>query len=185
MTFRAFMSMDIGRLEALVRLIQELDSTKAQIKTVNPDLIHMTLKFLGEVEEAMIPGIVACMKESARGHAPFKVKLRQVGAFPSTSNVRVVWVGMDGSEPMKDMAMRLEAGLASLGFPKEERAFSPHVTLGRMKGPQGMARVKEVIIANQSKEFGELAFSSIRLKKSVLSPKGPSYSVVEEVELMG
>ena len=59
MTFRAFISMDIGRLEALVRLIQELDSTKAQIKTVNPDLIHMTLKFLGEVEEAMIPGIVA------------------------------------------------------------------------------------------------------------------------------
>jgi len=177
--------MDIGRLDALAALIREIEGTGAQIRTVDPEIIHVTLKFLGDVEEKMVPDILGCMREAAVGRSPFRVKLSKVGAFPSPSNARVVWVGMEGAEPMKLIASKLEDCLAPLGFPKEQRGFTAHVTVGRMKGPRGMARVKELIMENQDKGFGEAAFHSVRLKKSVLGPNGPHYSTVEEVELQG
>jgi 2'-5' RNA ligase len=185
MAFRAFISMDIGKLDGLVALIGDLDGARADIKTVDPEIVHVTLKFLGDVQEDLVPGIVTCMRAAAQGQSPFKVKLRRVGAFPSPSKARVVWVGMEGAEPMKVMAVKLEDSLAFLGFPKEQRGFSPHVTVGRMKGPRGLASIHQLILANQDGEFGEVEFRSIRLKKSVLGPKGPSYCTVEEVKLEG
>jgi 2'-5' RNA ligase len=183
MTFRAFISFDIGRMDGLVALIRDIEGTRAQVKAVDPDIIHVTLKFLGDIEESVVPGIVACMREATKGQGPFKVRLRRVGAFPNPSNARVVWVGMEGAEPMSAIASRLEDCLASLGFAKEQRSFTAHVTVGRMKGSKGMASIKDLILANQENEFGEVDFRSIRLKRSVLSQKGPSYSTVEEVPL--
>lgn len=185
MPFRAFISLDIGGLASLAQVIGELDSTGAQIKTVDPSLVHITLKFLGDVDEAKVPGIVDSMKEAARGVPPFEVRLKRVGAFPSASRARVVWVGMEGAAPIVGMAARLDDALSSLGFEREQRSFSPHVTIGRMKGSRGAEDVRRVIQQNQDKDFGEYGFSALRLKKSVLGPKGPTYSTVEEVGLEG
>jgi 2'-5' RNA ligase len=181
--FRAFVAVDISRPERFAGLKQELDATRAQIKTVELDLIHVTLKFLGEVEEESVPRLRGAMEAACAAEAAFTVKLHGAGAFPSPRNPRVVWVGMVGAEPMARIATRLEEGMAQLGFAREARPFSPHLTVGRMKGPGGAEAVRAVLERYGDADFGEEAVIAVRLKKSVLSPKGPTYSTVEEVPL--
>ena len=164
-------------------MIEELKGTGAQIKTVEPELIHVTLKFLGDIEESLVPKVKGLIVEATNGCSACKVNLKGSGAFPGLSNIRVVWVGMEGAEPIKQIACNLDAGLTSLGFQREARPFTPHVTVGRMKGARGENLVREVIQRHKDQDFGEVSFSSIRLKKSVLSPKGPSYYTMEEVPL--
>jgi 2'-5' RNA ligase len=181
--FRAFISVDISRPERFAPLKHDLDVTKAQLKTVELDLIHITLKFLGEVEEADVPRLREVIEVACAGEAAFTFRLKGAGAFPSVKNPRVVWVGIDGGEPMARIAARLEEETAKLGFEKEARPFSPHLTVGRMKGPGGAGAVHAVLEKYRDTEFGEETVNAVRLKKSVLSPRGPAYSTVEEVRL--
>lgn len=183
MTFRGFISVDMEDTRELQGLHRELRAIGGGLKTVDIGIVHVTLKFLGDTEESLVPRIVAAMEQAATGVAPFDVALRGVGAFPSTSNIRVVWVGMENAEQLASVALKLDEMLIPLGFHKEERPFSPHLTMGRMKDPRGSAEVRGVIERHASDAYGIMPVRSVRLKKSVLGPRGPAYTTLAEVRL--
>jgi len=180
-SMRAFISVDIGALPGIVTILDELKNTNADLKIVKPENVHLTLKFLGEIDEKMVDRIAGVMEESVKEVPPFRIKLRGVGVFPSMDYMRVVWIGLKDAEKLGIIAEQLENGLAAFGFKKEKRRFSPHVTVGRVKSPRNKNMLQNFLKENASKEFGEINVKSIKLKKSVLTSKGPEYSTVKEV----
>jgi 2'-5' RNA ligase len=183
MKFRAFISFDIGTREELVRVLDELRGTKASLKLVRPELMHVTIKFLGDIDESRVPDIEAAMRRAVDGVHPFTVRLRGLGAFPSARKARVVWVGMEGTDPLAGIASRLEAELAAMGFEPERRGFSPHLTLARVRGGGRLEGLAELIEEHRDADLGSIEIRSIRLKRSILSPAGPSYSTMVDVKL--
>ena len=183
MRFRAFISADMVPGQQLVRLLQELRRIGPGLKVVRPELMHVTLKFLGDTEEALVDDIAAAIAEATRQTAPFKVTLKGMGAFPSMSNIRVVWVGMEGGQTLSDIASRLDELLVTKGFDRDPKGFKPHLTGARARDGGGASRVQELIRQNAATVFGEHVVDRILLKKSVLGPSGPTYSDVREVRL--
>lgn len=180
---RAFISVDMGALPGIVTILDDLKNTNADLKIVEPENVHLTLKFLGEIDEKMIDRIAGVMEESVRELSPFRIKLMGVGAFPSMNYMRVVWIGLKEAEKLGVIAERLENNLAVLGFRKEKRSFSPHVTVGRIKSQKNKDVLQNFLKKNVDNDFGEFDVKCIRLKKSVLTPKGPLYSTVKEIFL--
>jgi 2'-5' RNA ligase len=183
MSFRGFISADIQPREQLVRILNDLVVSRADIKVVKPGLLHVTLKFLGQTEDAAVPEIEARIAKACSGIAPFSIRLKGMGAFPSLSNIRVVWVGIENGDPLEMIARALEASVAELGFREEKRGFKPHLTVARARSGKNMRNVQDILKASAASEFGEYLIDRINLKKSVLSPQGPAYSIVHEHRL--
>ena len=181
--FRGFISFDIQPSTRMKDLCVSLVECEAALKVVSTDILHITLKFLGDVSDMIVPDISKVMEESVRGIPPLKVDVSDVGAFPSKSNIRVVWIGISEPGDLKEIVKRLEDGLEPLGFKKEVRPFSPHLTVARSKGSKGMGCVRELIQKWDGADFGTQLLDRIRLKKSVLGPRGPTYTTLEEVPL--
>lgn len=178
--FRAFISVDIVPEDRLVALLDRLRGARADLKIVRPELLHLTLKFLGDTEESLVPEVMGRISDSSRGVAPFKIRLKGMGAFPSMSNIRVVWVGIEEGKALERIASKLDSSLGELGFEKEKRGFVPHLTLARTRSPRNIANVQEILRENAATDYGEYLIDRIFLKKSVLQPTGPLYSTVME-----
>jgi 2'-5' RNA ligase len=183
MPFRAFISVDLERFSSLRSLVQDVSAASSALKVVNTDQMHLTLKFLGDTAENLVPSIVSIMKDSVQGVEPFKIRLVGTGAFPNLDYMRVLWVGLDDGGILGPIARNLDVSLSKFGFEREEREFSPHVTIARVKGSQGKEKLKAILNEHKTEVFGEQQVSGIRLKKSVLMPQGPDYSTVEEVRI--
>jgi 2'-5' RNA ligase len=179
---RLFTAIDIGRLEGLVAALKDLEQTDAHLKIVDPDIIHCTLKFLGEVEERRLDDIIGAMKLSVADTEPFTLTIKGMGVFPNQNYVKVVWVGLEG-KPVIAIAERLEQNLRQQGFKKEKRPFTPHATLARVKGVQGKKQLQDVVRRYQDIHFGEIRVDNICLKKSDLRPGGPIYTTLSTIPL--
>lgn len=183
--FRAFISADLPPLPRIEALARDLREASRDLKVVSTEHLHLTLKFLGDTEEGLVPEIVSAMREAAAGVAPFPIEVRGTGAFPNLSRPSVLWVGLRGAEPLARMAKILDQHLAALGFEPERRPWSPHVTLARVRGGRRMDAVQGLLRSHETEGFGEARVDEIRLKKSVLQPGGPEYTTVEAVRLEG
>lgn len=183
MSFRAFISVDLARIQEVEDLIASLKTADPTLKVVDPGQIHITLKFLGETLESRVPALVEAMNGAAQGIEPFMVSLKGVGAFPSKNRMRVIWVGMNDTLPMGTIATRLDESLAEQGFERERRPFAPHLTVARAKVESSNPTVRQIIDNSNQNDFGSVFVDRIRLKKSVLTRCGPQYSTVEEVML--
>ena len=159
------------------------------VKWVDPESMHLTLKFLGNVAVDSIPQIVDAMSRVADSHAPFKLQVAGTGAFPNWQRPQVVWVGVAGDlDKLNALQSGLESALSPLGFPPESRSFSAHLTLGRLRDrvtPDERHRFSE--FAQKVKFEARLPFevNAIRLMKSQLTPGGPIYSKLAELNLSG
>lgn len=178
---RSFISIDVGALETLVELEREMEKTGASLKLVEPENIHLTLKFLGEIKESMVPEIEDAMRGAVDGVEPFRFAIRGMGAFPGTGYMRVVWVGAEDNGEMKSISGSINEALRRYRFKKE--AFKPHITLARVRSAAGKEDLLSLIDRNRDRNFGEVAVDSIKLKKSELKREGPVYSTVREVRL--
>ena len=185
MPFRAFISADLPAVPALVALARELREASRDLKIVDAEHLHLTLKFLGDTEEGLVPEIASAMREASAGVLPFVIRVRGTGAFPGLAAPNVLWVGIEGGEPLGRMAATLDAYLAALGYDRERRPWSPHITLARVRGRRDLDRARSVLAAHADDLFGEAPVEEIRLKKSVLRPGGPEYTTVESVRLEG
>jgi 2'-5' RNA ligase len=149
------------------------------VKIVERENIHLTLKFLGEVNKSKKDRVIAALEEiEFKG---FRVNFKGVGFFPNASKVRVIWVGVDeGAEKLTALAYAIEDKMAELKF-KKERRFVPHATIARVKGmePNTKATLLERLAGFESEEFGEMEVTHFALKKSTLTPKGPIYEDVK------
>jgi 2'-5' RNA ligase len=183
--FRAFIAADIVPGDALVTVLHDLARSRADLKIVKPELLHVTLKFLGDTEENLTDELLARVENAAKNIEPFTIRLRGMGAFPSMSNIRVVWVGIEDGRLLGEIASRLDSSLVDLGFERDRKGFVPHLTIARARSGRNMANVQEILRQNAASDYGEYPIDRILLKKSVLSPQGPSYSVVREHMLRG
>ncbi len=185
MPFRAFISADLPPIPALDALVRGLHEASRDLKVVHADHLHLTLKFLGDTEEGLVPEIVGAMREASAGIRAFTVRVRGTGAFPNLARPSVLWVGLQGGEPLARMARALDESVAALGYERERRPWSPHVTLARVRGSRDLDRAKALLQAHADDLFAEATINEIRLKKSVLRPQGPEYTTVEAVRLEG
>ena len=183
MTFRGFIAVDVPGGPVLDALAGDLEKASPSLKVVGTHQLHLTVKFLGDTEEGLVPQIVTAINEAMTGLRPFQIRVRGTGAFPSLGRMNVIWVGVEGAEPIARVADSLEASLERLGFPRERRPWKPHVTLARVKGGLNLDRVRGILEARATEDFGTYTVDSVHLKKSVLTPQGAQYSVVETVRL--
>jgi len=146
--------------------------------------MHITLKFLGEIDEDQAVRAKDCVMSVAGTVAAFPLKIRGTGFFPPNArNPRVLWIGTSVEPVLHELQGELESRLAALGLPREERAFHPHLTLGRVKSPGGLHDVVAELNRNAHTEFGEMTVRKITLFKSTLKPTGAEYSILEEGRL--
>ena len=180
---RSFIAVDIGRIPELLKFVKALRGIDSDLKFVKLDNLHITLKFLGDIDEELVPEIESYMKKAVEGHEPFEIDLKGTGVFPNYRRISVVWAGLDRTEPLADIAEKLDSGLEMMGFRKERRGFSPHVTIARVGNTLDTIGLPETVRGFESTEFASFRVEKIILKKSELTPKGPIYSDVVVVEL--
>lgn len=185
MTFRAFIAAEVSAGPPLNALAADLRDATPSLKVVRPDQLHLTIKFLGDSQEALVPKIIAAIQEATQGVRPFEVRLQGTGAFPSVARMSVIWVGVEGAEPLARIAEALETSLESLGFPQERRPWKAHLTLARVKDRRELDQARRILEAHTDDVFGRSMVDAIVLKKSVLTPEGARYSVVDAVRLIG
>ena len=170
--------------EELSKLQEELKKSEAQVKWVRPEGIHLTLKFLGNVEEEKIREIEEAICRKTRKGSSFLLSLGCLGVFPDFRRPRVVWVGVEeGASKVKELAKIIEKALLPLGAKKEDHPFSPHLTLGRVKGGKGIGRLKEILSSLEAKNLGSLNVHRIEIIKSQLTPKGAIYTTLRKIIL--
>jgi len=146
-----------------------------EIKVVHPELIHITLKFLGEVDESKLDEIKTAL--SYITFQPIHLKCKGVGVFPNENFIRVIWAGVEGVSEgdmprLKALADQVEKHMVALRFEKNEHNFSPHITIGR---PKEQVDLSEFLKKYKNNNFGSFRVDNIKLKKSTLTPKGPIY----------
>lgn len=185
-TVRAFVAVNLepGLKEALAHVQQRLKETRADVGWVRPENIHLTLKFLGQVGENRLGAVGEALGAAARGFGSFRLVLGGLGAFPQPRAARVIWIGIShGAEAVAKLQARVETGLEPLGFPREQRPFSAHLTLGRVRGPGHREQLAVALSSMPTEPVGEMVLDRIELMKSDLGPEGARYSVLQSFPL--
>jgi 2'-5' RNA ligase len=182
-SFRGFIAVDIPANKKIQEIEKEIKQTNPNIKLVETENIHITLKFLGDVQETLIDNIEQIITSAIQGVQPFSVKLQHTGVFPNVNYIKIIWIGIYDNGILSTITSKLEDQLESLGFPKEQRGFSPHLTIGRVKTAEHKEKLLQIIRKYEQEEFGDLIIDRVLLKKSELTPKGPIYSNLKEIIL--
>lgn len=169
---RCFVAVDIPQeMREQIGLLEGSIATEG-LRLVRPELVHVTLKFLGDVPDSKVERVKEAL--AAVKPAPFTARVAGMGAFPGRS-VRVVWLGLEGD--FSPLYRKVETALTPLGFPPEERGFTPHVTIGRVGRPD--ARTSRELLAKigsqSTVDLGSFTVREFYLKKSTLTPGGPIY----------
>jgi 2'-5' RNA ligase len=142
------------------------------------------LKFLGAVPEARIEAVGGALAEVSVTGSPFEAHIVGLGAFPSPGRPRVIWAGMkDGAPEMVELARRVDTTLGELGFPRDERSFSPHVTLGRVRRPGRDQALTDALGRASVREFGRIRVEGVSLMRSELGPRGARYTELVQTRL--
>ncbi|MEA3369610.1 MAG: RNA 2',3'-cyclic phosphodiesterase [Candidatus Ratteibacteria bacterium] len=184
---RVFIAISLSEaISKKIEVIQDkLKKTKADVRWVKPANIHLTLKFLGNITPEQISGLKQGLEKIARKFQPFSIFIEEMGSFPSIDSPRVIWVGISrGKEILNKMNKAIEDDLAKIGFPREERAFHPHLTLGRCRSSKHRSQLAKQI-KTESAFLGALAVDRISIYKSLLTSEGPVYSLLSDVVLKG
>lgn len=182
---RAFIAIELdpGIKDRLLALVKDLRATRADVRWVAPSGMHLTLKFLGPVDEDQILRVKDVMTAVAARHPSFPLALEGTGAFPGERSPRVLWAGFAAAPVLLALQSDLEAALEAESFEREARAFTPHLTLGRVKGPDRIAQAMRELDKHRQESFGAMTVKKITLFESVLHPEGAEYRTVFEAAL--
>ncbi|MBF0566239.1 MAG: RNA 2',3'-cyclic phosphodiesterase [Nitrospirae bacterium] len=183
MSIRSFISVNIPSTPGIEQTLGPLAKSVRGVTWVKIENLHFTLKFLGDVEEQNIEDISSVLSAITSRYNPFSITLRGIGAFPNDKRPRVVWIGVEGSETMAEIQSSIENDLSLLGFKREERPFSPHLTIGRIRLPGVNKVLSEKIAQLKGTDYGLFEVKSIYLMRSDLSQSGARYSVISEFPL--
>jgi 2'-5' RNA ligase len=183
---RCFICIEIENDETIKQISQILEKIKSieGIRPVKHNQLHITLKFLGEVASQQLAEIIRQLEEVSFNS--FHLNFDRFGVFPHTKKPRVIWLGVsEGYTQLTDLAQIIETRLVPIGYSREKRKFSPHLTLGRVKRltPSGKGQIEELLIQEDfipnTKEF----INTLYFKKSTLTPKGAIYENLAEIAL--
>jgi len=182
---RTFIAIDLeaGIKKTLQAIIQALKSTGADVRWVQAGGLHLTLKFLGEIDEAQADRVKTILAQVAGHHVPFALRLEGTGAFPAEKSPRVLWVGFTAAPELIALQDELDGALEAEGFAREKRAFKPHLTLGRVRGPDRVRNAVLELEKHRAETFGDMIVRKVALFESRLNPLGAEYRVVFEAGL--
>ena len=187
---RAFIAIELPAevRSALAELQASLQAEpQPAVKWVDPYGIHLTLKFLGNTDTGKISGVTGAIEQAARGFTPLALEVKDLGVFPNFKRVRVVWVSVGGDiSRLKQLQQRLESSLVPLGFARESRPFTPHLTLARVRekaSPPEQQRFGQLIADARFETAHHFTADSISLMQSQLTTAGAIYRQLTSVSL--
>ena len=190
-TLRTFIAIELdGSIKAALRHLQDRlggQIAARSVRWVHVEGVHLTPKFLGDTPVEKVESIQAGLAKAASGAGTFRLAVRGLGCFPNTRQPRVIWVGVE--EPLghlSSLQKSIDAHVSPLGFPAERRAFTPHLTLGRVHQFASRAEVKSVADAaagSAVEELGEMPVTAVAYIKSDLTPGGAVYTRLFEAKL--
>ncbi|MCM8803779.1 MAG: RNA 2',3'-cyclic phosphodiesterase [Candidatus Omnitrophica bacterium] len=180
---RTFVGIDLPEniKENLKELIDRLKKIK-EAKVVKLENLHITLKFLGEVDEENIEKIKEKLKECCTEFDIFDVDIKGIGVFPSEKSVRVLWVGLEDEGYLKKLNIKIEEVMSKFGFEKE-KDFVGHITIARFKSLPNLNFIKEFCVKYKDFLFGKFKVNGFNLYESKLMPEGPIYKIIAKFQL--
>ena len=182
-TFIAFALPDHIK-SALGRVQEGLKARGVKVRWVRLPGIHLTLKFLGDIEVDLVDPVAAKMTDAARGIGPLLLGAKGIGVFPNIRRPRVIWAGLDGDlGQLGDLQRNIDAALSEIGFAREKRSFKGHLTLGRFKGRMDSRQVARALEEFSGFETQTFTAQHLVLFKSQLEPTGAVYSQLKKVPL--
>ncbi|HEX9917328.1 MAG TPA: RNA 2',3'-cyclic phosphodiesterase [candidate division Zixibacteria bacterium] len=168
------------KIEEAISPFRKLNLSVSWVKSKN---LHLTLKFLGEVDEKKVDDIVLALEQAVKGKEKFEMDLKDFGTFPNLKRPRVIWIGIEkGKESLIVIQNEIEKELSKLGFPQEEKGFSPHLTIGRVKSAEGIERLTEQI-KNVNFVVEDIEVGEVVLMRSQLHPQGAAYTPIRKFKL--
>jgi 2'-5' RNA ligase len=187
-TIRTFIAIPLGDevSRKAIRLIERIRQPGDGIKWVPTDNLHLTLKFLGEVDNTEVPDVCNVVHDVCADRDPFELHFAGTDGFPSIDRPRTLYIKIeDATETLSEIVSELDRDFADLGFKPEPRDYTPHLTLGRTKS--GSRRAGEDVIermrSEQQTEIGDMVVDSVQVIASFLDKKGPTYQVMDTIEL--
>jgi 2'-5' RNA ligase len=184
---RTFIALDPGPAirDRMIALQENLARTGAEVKWVEPENLHVTMLFLGEVDNRDLMPVCRAVEEVAREHQAFELSIEGAGCFPNMRRPRILWIGVgQGLLEVRALHDALEEPLLKLGcYRREERQFTPHVTLGRVRGDTATAELTAAISKKQDYHAGVALIREVRVMSSDLAGKGPLYTVMSRASL--
>ncbi len=183
---RLFVALDIpeGVRQSLVALMAKLRPICPKARWVRMEGVHVTLKFIGETPVENVEKIKTTLANIPE-RAPISINFRGIGFFPNERRPRVLWAGVNGGAELAALAAAVDTALAGLGLPREERAFSPHLTLARFETPRGFDALHAAIENSGPLEFGRGTATDFHLYQSVLKRGGAEYTRVATYSIVG
>ncbi|MGH9391835.1 MAG: RNA 2',3'-cyclic phosphodiesterase [Vicinamibacteria bacterium] len=185
-TIRTFIAVDL--LEEIRRrmasVIERLRSRAEGVRWIKPEAVHLTLKFLGDVSPEKIGKIGEALAPKLRRVEPFEARVARIGCFPSADRARIVWIGID--EPtgiLTRLHEKVDAAMGGLGFPREERPFRAHLTVGRVRRDAGGLDLQSLVAREPAADLGALKIAEIILFRSDLRPDGALYTPLDRYPL--
>jgi len=177
---RLFVALEIpcAVRDNLAALIKDLRITAPKARWVRPGNIHVTLKFIGEVLPDKLVSIRDALS-NVRSESPVDLNFRGLGYFPNAKRPSVLWAGIDASPNLQSLAGAIDCSLEKLGFPREQRAFVPHLTIARFQPPRIQEPLQSSIAQKIGLDFGSLCTGEFHLIESKLKPSGAEYTTLE------
>ena len=186
---RTFIGIDIGSAirASAAALQKELAKTASGVKWVAPESMHITLLFLGEVDDRELHAVCKAVKAAAAGEPPFALRVSGVGAFPNARRPKVVWGGItDGADPLQRLHAALEAEMLELGcYRTEERGYTPHLTLGRVTDAEAGFALAAELPKRTEWQGGRATAEEVLVFSSEMERDGPVYTVLGRAPLAG
>jgi RNA 2',3'-cyclic 3'-phosphodiesterase len=181
---REFLAVDIDpkHLNKIAEIQRGLSDADAPVKFVERENLHLTLKFFGEISDTKNKEIISIVQEKLKKYQPFPLHIKRMGVFPNLGYIRVVWLGIEEPNNFSVMQKDGDHDFINMGF-KKERSYTPHLTIGRVKGAHNkealVAKIKEL----EEVDIGKMTIDRVVLKKSELTPAGPIYTNQKEFQL--
>jgi 2'-5' RNA ligase len=183
MVLRCFIAIEIPETirKSIGDSIDSLKKSGSDVKWVAHENIHITLQFLGETEESLIPEIKEALDKILASYPLFYIKISNIGCFPDGRRPRIIWVGMEGSQTLINLHKDIANEMVKFGYRKEERAFTPHITIGRVKSQRNMGELLKRLDDIRATRFSDFEVHHLTLMKSELKPSGAKYYSLAEI----
>ncbi len=182
---RVFIGIKLSKI-TILSVKKELKPFKkigTPIKWTKDENLHLTLKFLGEIEENILNRLLEDFDKSFKEIKTFDLQLKEFGNFSNKGNLTIFWIGVEKNKELIKLFNKIEEICEKNGFKREERELIPHITLGRNKKNYNFKKIYELIGNYNNKKIAEQNVNSFQIFKSVLTPQGPVYSILKEIKI--
>ncbi|MHB8755175.1 MAG: RNA 2',3'-cyclic phosphodiesterase [Candidatus Acidiferrales bacterium] len=170
---RLFVALDVPEAtrRALGNTIHKFESVCSEARWTRAESVHVTLKFIGHVDETKLPAIKNCLGE-VKASSPVQIAFRNFGFFPNERHPRVFWFRIEAGPNLVALAAQIESSLEPLGIPRDARTFKPHLALARFKTEEGLPKLREMVASLARPDFGLMIAAEFHLYESVLNSSG-------------